>query len=269
MITLIIIALLVGIIWYVFNDRKSPKERQLLQEEQEKKAKFSFEYPQLQRIINESLEIINKTKNIETALTRFNTIKEMISRLLKIAPKSSNISIQIQRHDISQLDDLPHIDQAKEEWIRHYFREKINIEIKKAELLSDAKFKATQFKKALNINLKSFDYLPDDPEFRQLLLNIEDRIMNINGQPSKKLKLYTENNLEYIQRSGSSAPQEALKEWAVLFKKAIKDGQITQEELKELNDFEKQKGIKYDETMDHWEKATKLGITIESKIKKF
>lgn len=94
--------------------------------EKERQAMFSFEYPRLQQIINESLEIINKTKNIDTGISRFDLIKENIKRLLEIAPKSANLSIQIQGNSIRTTDDIVCIDKAKTAWI-HSFQENISI----------------------------------------------------------------------------------------------------------------------------------------------
>ncbi len=239
----IIIIIIIAILWYLAN-RQSPEEKEKERIEKKKQMMFSVEYPQLQRIINESLEIINRTKNVDTAISRFDVIKADMQRILEIMPISVNLSMQIQNNNIHSLADLDYVDKAKTEWIKNFFKDKIDIEIQKANLLSNSKLRSTQLKKVLNITLKAIDYIPNDEDIKNIIINIENRLDNMTSDNEQK--------------------KVTLKEWSGIFRKAIKNGEITSDELQELEDFEKKAGLTDKDTEKHWQKAIKMGVNIDT-----
>lgn len=101
---------------------KSPEEKDREQIEEQKRVRWAFEYPQHLRIINESLDLINKTKNVDTGISRFETIKYSLGKILEIAPATIKLGIKIQERAISTKEDLPMIDQARQEWVSLFFK---------------------------------------------------------------------------------------------------------------------------------------------------
>jgi tetratricopeptide (TPR) repeat protein len=240
-----IIALIVFVIWLIVRDKRTPEEKRREQLDRERWQQFSFEYPQLQRIINESLEIINNTKNVETAVGRFDTIKQQLNRLLEIAPDGANLSMGIQGQRIKTMADLNQVDFAKREWIRSFYKNKAEIELKKVALLSSPKLRTTQLKKAINIVLKGIEYLPNDAILQGLIYTIEGKLNAVESEAGNK--------------------KEAVKEWTVMFRRAIKDGVLTDDELKELREHEQRMELREEDTKSYWDKAEKIGINISIK----
>lgn len=149
---------------------------------------FQIEYSQLARIIDESMKIINQTKNIETGISRFNVIKEDMKRAFEIAPPAMkpplSFSIKLsndQDYYISSINELNQIDEAKVVWIRSYYKEKIITEFNKSNTLSDAKLKSIQLKKALNIALKAMDYIPEDAYIKESISDIEKKLLSLKN----------------------------------------------------------------------------------------
>ena len=148
--------------------------------EKEKERNFEFESKRLINIIAESMDIINNTKNINTAISRFDTIKEMVNRLRDIKPASSNLSLKMDGYDLLLADGNNSIDIIKNKWMVNFYSFKINSELEKAELLSDKKLKLSQYKKALKIALDSISYLSDSSEIKPMINDIETKIVQIN-----------------------------------------------------------------------------------------
>ena len=170
---LILIAIVIIIVIYL-----SLKWNKLQSRAKSIKA-FQFEYSQLSRIIDESIKIINQTKNIETGISRFDVIKEDVKRIIEIAPQPIKFSISLPENQdlsINTLNDLNKIDETKKIWIRLFFRERITTELQKANLLSDVKLKTIQLKKALNVVLKAIEYIPEDQYIKESITGIEQML---------------------------------------------------------------------------------------------
>lgn len=174
---------IVGLFIAAFSNKSKPAH---LTHDEQSQLVFSIEKPQRERIINESLEIISKTKNVDTAISRFDTIKENMQRLMDIAPLGQNLTITIHDTAFKVPSDLLLIDKFKTDWVRSFFLTKIDGEIKKANMLSDIKLQKAQLKKALNAALKSFDYMPNDGEFKGLVSKIENRLNSIEPYKGKE-----------------------------------------------------------------------------------
>ncbi len=237
---ILVIIFLIIFTWLFTRDRRSPAEKQRVQENTVKRQQFSFEYPQLQRLINESLQIINSTKNVDTAIGRFDSIKQYLQRLLEIAPEEANVSISIQGHTIRRITELNQIDVAKREWIRVFYKTKADIELQKVNLLSSPKLKTAQLKKALNVVLKGVEHLPNDVILQGIISSIDEKLNASESAINKK--------------------KSDVKEWSAVFRRAIKDGVLTDDEMIELREHEQRLGLTEDDTKSYWEKAAKVGI---------
>lgn len=134
----------------------------------------------LKQIIEESVEIINNTKSIKTAIGRFDTIKIMLERVFLI-PNIENIisELKIGDKEIKTKEDIVFIDQARQKWIQDYFESRIQTELDKANALSNSKMRKKLFNKALNIALEALEYDKDNPETKKRITNIEQMITSI------------------------------------------------------------------------------------------
>lgn len=156
-----------------------------------KRAVYNFEYPQLEKIIKESTDIILNTKKIDTAVTRFKTIQECYSRILSIVPDDIAIYVEIGEWapftEISTQDALDiHITSGITNYIRDHFKNRISEECIKAECLTDEKLKNEQYKKALRIALQGITHIPNDQYMKEIVLSIESKIVAISKPKKSK-----------------------------------------------------------------------------------
>lgn len=160
-------------------------QQELNEAHEKKKRDFAVEGDRLQQIIHESIKIVVETKNIKTALSRLDTIRDCLSRLLEIIP-SGEVSIKIPNlipyQKITDQAEFSLFTAAKDNYVRKFYNDKINLELLKADSLSDNKLKATQFKKALKVALNALDYLPNDSALRTTISDIESRISATNSK---------------------------------------------------------------------------------------
>lgn len=229
-------------------EQKRIKKEKILayQEERTERANeenFKFIHPRSKQILEESVAIINKTKNVETAITRFDTIKKVLSDLLEIVPKSRYFSFTIGDVIFKKMEDIEKLENVKIQWLKEFFKNKTEIEIKKAEMINSPKLKVTQYKKALNQALKAFDYIPEDEYFKEIVIWLDLQIVDCTSIDKEK-KL-------------------SVKEWENVFKKAIKDGKITREEFIELEKLEKTLNLNSADLEKYWEKTKILQIEIQ------
>lgn len=158
------------------------RKRENYLEDLKKQEIFKLESPRLYEIIEESLELIAQTKNLNTAIGRLDLLKDKYKRLLEIAPRSERDHIKLTLPDkkinrsITHLKDLTFFDELKKEYIRNFHMKKIDSELLKAKSLSEPKLKATQLKKALRVVLNALDDLPDDLDIKAIISNIEAQL---------------------------------------------------------------------------------------------
>lgn len=91
--------------------------------------------PQFQnsvRIINESIKIINETKNIQTAISRFEVIKINFERLFNYMPSDHKLNLALGEYEFNTINDLYKIDEMKSEFLSDKFKD----ENKKEEVYS-------------------------------------------------------------------------------------------------------------------------------------
>jgi len=73
------------------------------------------------QIIQESVQIINQTKNPDVAMRRFDDIKRTAQRLFDILPSAQkNLDFQLGGRVIKSIDDLYIIDEEKAKWIKKH-----------------------------------------------------------------------------------------------------------------------------------------------------
>lgn len=181
---LLVLIVAVVIVFVLRSTLAAPKYPAPSREELE----FSMLAPQAQRIIDESLEIINRTKNVETGIGRFDTIKEHTRRLLELAPAEGTVSLEVNGRALRTLGDLHLLDEAKENWLDDFFKERVETAIRQADLLTDPKLQKAQIKKALSLALKAFEFLPANPRVRERVSEIESRLLTISEQGSPRRK---------------------------------------------------------------------------------
>jgi len=148
--------------------------------EQMRELRIKSLVPQVKRIIEESLQIINSTKNIKTGIGRFETIKTMLQRLLNEIPSGEVEKylpvFSLNNQKVTSYDDLKLIDDAKNKWIKEMVFENIERERKKADVLTDKKLKNQQLKKALKEALNGIEFIPDDVYLKTKITEIESEI---------------------------------------------------------------------------------------------
>ena len=141
---------------------------------------IKFVIPQVQRIINDSLRIINSTKNIDTGISRWGLIKKILEQLLEQVPKGETEkffkNFVINGQTIKTKEDLNIISQEKNKWIRDFLFEEIKKEENKADALSSSKLKKKQLNKALDKALSALEYLPDNPDIKKKTSFLESKV---------------------------------------------------------------------------------------------
>lgn len=139
--TLIVLLIIIGIIYYLaqqskkknktslpswvkdkdsYERWKAGRNTQIMQEgptTSKDSAAFDLEAPRLIQIIQESIQIITKTKNPKTAMGRYDTIKQMSKRLFEILPQGKKINYEINGRPIRDINDLYIIAEEKAKWL--------------------------------------------------------------------------------------------------------------------------------------------------------
>ena len=96
---------------------------------------FDLESPRLLQIIQESIQIINQTKNPQTAMRRYDDIKRNTQRLFEILPAGRKIDFEINGRKIISASDLYIIDEEKAKWIEEQKAEGAKSDILKSDIL--------------------------------------------------------------------------------------------------------------------------------------
>ena len=105
---------------YAEPTQKQPKPRPQPSVSSKADTAFDFESPRLIQIIQESIEIINKTKNQGTAMRRFDDIKRTSQRLFEILPVGRSMKYEINGREITRAADLNIIDEEKAKWMKEH-----------------------------------------------------------------------------------------------------------------------------------------------------
>ena len=154
--------------------------------EKHAEVKIKFLIPQVKRILEDSLRIINSTENIKTGISRFETIKTLIRQLFNEIPegeiekylKEFSMKISVNDQDIKSYNDLKIVDDAKNQWVEKMVFDQIENEKMKADALTEKKLKKQQMKKALKVALDSLDFLPENNALKGKISEIESEIID-------------------------------------------------------------------------------------------
>ena len=154
--------------------------------EKHAEVKIKFLIPQVKRILEESLRIINSTENIKTGISRFETIETLIRQLFDEIPegeiekylKEFSMKISVNDHDIKSCNDLKIVDDAKNQWVEKMVFDQIENEKMKADALTEKKLKKQQMKKALKVALDSLDFLPESNALKGKISEIESEVID-------------------------------------------------------------------------------------------
>jgi len=159
---------------------------------QQAEIQYQHLWPQVNRIVEESVSIINQTKNIDVAIGRFGIIKDKIALLIQLAGpvlEDHKFAVEIEYQTIKNTDELYKIDDVKEKYIRRHFIDKVELELQKAAVLEDTKRKKKQLEKALAQALKAMEYIKDDSDIKLLINNVEKLIEELDsGKIEKEIK---------------------------------------------------------------------------------
>lgn len=159
------------------------RDMALQKSKREKAVAFQCEGPRIAEIIADCVAIIDRTKNLDVALGRFDTLREQYLRLFEITPSNEVIPIivpgWINRSNITCIEDLSCIDDAKIAYTRDFHNKKIDLELLKAQSLTDKKLKTSQLKKAMKAALDALTNFPDDGKLRVRISEIETQIADI------------------------------------------------------------------------------------------
>ena len=154
--------------------------------EKHAEVKIKFLIPQVKRILEESLRIINSTENIKTGISRFETIKTLIRQLFDEIPegeiekylKEFSMKISVNDQDIKSYNDLKIVDDAKNQWVEKMVFDQIENEEMKADALTEKKLKKQQMKKALKVALDSLNFLPENNALKGKISEIESEVID-------------------------------------------------------------------------------------------
>jgi len=154
--------------------------------EKHAEVKIKFLIPQVKRILEDSLRVINSTENIKTGISRFETIKTLIRQLFNEIPegeiekylKEFSMKISVNDQDIKSYNDLKIVDDAKNQWVEKMVFDQIENEEMKADALTEKKLKKQQMKKALKVALDSLNFLPENNALKGKISEIESEIID-------------------------------------------------------------------------------------------
>jgi len=154
--------------------------------EKHAEVKIKFLIPQVKRILEDSLRVINSTENIKTGISRFETIKTLIRQLFNEIPegeiekylKEFSMKISVNDQDIKSYNDLKIVDDAKNQWVEKMVFDQIENEKMKADALTEKKLKKQQMKKALKVALDSLNFLPENNALKGKISEIESEVID-------------------------------------------------------------------------------------------
>lgn len=137
----LIVLIIIGALIYMFfgknkNKSSSPTSSSRQKINRQQTSSFKYESSRLIQIINESMDIINKTKNPSTALKRFDDIKRSVEDLFNILPSGQSLTVELNKSSINSIRDLYVVDKEKAQWLEDHNKEKAQDDILKSTALS-------------------------------------------------------------------------------------------------------------------------------------
>lgn len=160
---------LIVLVWFLCALLKARRrEKKEKREKTCEKIRFSFIYPDIKRSIDESIEIINKTKDIEAGIKAFAVIKSNVSRLAAESPSPLKITLETggkergKEIEIGAGDAAESLSKFEKEWMLNFFSETIDTLMKQSEEAFDPVLRIDLMREAVKTAYKGLEYLPDD-----------------------------------------------------------------------------------------------------------
>ncbi len=154
--------------------------RQMEKEKTCEKVRFSFVYPDIQQSIDESLAVINKTKDVEAGIKGFAVIKSNLAKLAAVSPFCVRITLQLGDKEICREIEIgsssgnDSISKLEKKWMRNFFCEKFDTLVKQSEESFDPVLNVELMREAARTALKGLEYLPDD-ELLKIKVDLAER----------------------------------------------------------------------------------------------
>jgi hypothetical protein len=126
--------------------------------------------------MEESGEMINATKDLDVALREHENIRKNISRIHDMNTAPRCIAFRLNGRELTFPDYDRIINEEKELYIKRHFKNRIAVEINKAEALSIPEQKKRQLQKALDVALGSIEYTGEDRGTKETISDLESRI---------------------------------------------------------------------------------------------
>lgn len=118
--------------------------------------------------IRKSADIINKRETgFETAMNRFEYIKELVEDHAQFSPKLQNLQIKIGNKTIEVVKDIESLEECRINYARNYFFNKADVQVKKGR---------EGVKEALSTMEKSLRYLGEDPQAQEFIMRLKEKL---------------------------------------------------------------------------------------------
>jgi len=127
-------------------------------------------YKRIAEIANQSLEIVNRSSNLGTKLTRLDLAEGKIRDLLWLAPENN-------AEALGRL--LKQIEEQRPDIVRNFALPEVQHQIKRAEKTKSGSVRMSALTKAGTFIAYCIDELEDSPELQELT----DRLRTVGGEP--------------------------------------------------------------------------------------
>lgn len=149
----------------LFKNRKHHKKLQT--------KTWETEAPIFENRIKKYSRTIKYTKSIDVIVKNFDNIMQEFEYIMKFKPTGINIEFNNQ-----VINDIQVIDTIRDKYIKDFINDRIEIELKKKDEVSQELLKESFLKRALNHALKAIEYLPNDVEARLRIVELEQELIN-------------------------------------------------------------------------------------------
>lgn len=169
----------------VVGTRDFPSEERSAQVEH--KRDLQGELREVQRYIEQELQVLNNTKDPETGIRCFAAIRKGLSRLSEEIPLNSRITMQLGQKEFCREvavgggESAVSFKKLEHDWLRDLFIEKSDMLLKQAEETADLVVKTELVRKALRTALQGLEYLPHDEQLRHTAETAELRLSFLSG----------------------------------------------------------------------------------------
>ncbi len=157
--------------------RKSSRRKSINKKKPTTKIKtWKTELPIFNKKMNIYMKTLKFTKSPQVMIKIFSGIKDEFSKI--IAYKPIYYMFEFDGENINCIEDLNKINIIQNRYIKDSLIQQINIELGKSEEVNQKFLKEGLIRKALNIALKSVEYLPQDVEMNLKIMELEDKLIH-------------------------------------------------------------------------------------------